>query len=185
MVEQPLIDQREIEKRHEAIAELNESAITREELREYLNPIYDLERLIGRISYQTANPRDLTAFSTSLEMIPHIKTLMQDFRSPLLRSLYEELDELSDLQSMVARAIREDPPVSIRDGDIIRDGYHEDVDRYRKAKTEGKGWLAKLEAQEREKTGIKNLKIKYNKVFGYYLEVTNSYKALVPDTYMR
>ncbi len=185
MVEQPLIDRGEIEKRHEAIAELNESAITREELREYLNPIYDLERLIGRISYQTANPRDLTAFSTSLEMIPHIKTLMQDFRSPLLRSLYEELDELSDLQSMVARAIREDPPVSIRDGDIIRDGYHEDVDRYRKAKTEGKGWLAKLEAQEREKTGIKNLKIKYNKVFGYYLEVTNSYKALVPDTYMR
>ena len=167
MVEQPLIDRGEIEKRHEAIAELNESAITREELREYLNPIYDLERLIGRISYQTANPRDLTAFSTSLEMIPHIKTLMQDFRSPLLRSLYEELDELSDLQSMVARAIREDPPVSIRDGDIIRDGYHEDVDRYRKAKTEGKGWLAKLEAQEREKTGIKNLKIKYNKVFGY------------------
>ncbi len=185
MVEQPLIDRGEIEKRHEAIAELNESAITREELREYLNPIYDLERLIGRISYQTANPRDLTAFSTSLEMIPHIKTLMQDFRSPLLRSLYEELDELSDLQSMVARAIREDPPVSIRDGDIIRDGYHEDVDRYRKAKTEGKGWLARLEAQEREKTGIKNLKIKYNKVFGYYLEVTNSYKALVPDTYMR
>ena len=185
MVEQPLIDRGEIEKRHEAIAELNESAITREELREYLNPIYDLERLIGRISYQTANPRDLTAFSTSLEMIPHIKTLMQDFRSPLLRSLYEELDELSDLQSMVARAIREDPPVSIRDGDIIRDGYHEEVDRYRKAKTEGKGWLAKLEAQEREKTGIKNLKIKYNKVFGYYLEVTNSYKDLVPDTYMR
>ena len=185
MVEQPLIDRGEIEKRHEAIAELDESAITREELREYLNPIYDLERLIGRISYQTANPRDLTAFSTSLEMIPHIKTLMQDFRSPLLRSLYEELDELSDLQSMVARAIREDPPVSIRDGDIIRDGYHEDVDRYRKAKTEGKGWLAKLEAQEREKTGIKNLKIKYNKVFGYYLEVTNSYKDLVPDTYMR
>ncbi len=185
MVEQPLIDRGEIEKRHEAIAELNESAINREELREYLNPIYDLERLIGRISYQTANPRDLTAFSTSLEMIPHIKTLMQDFRSPLLRSLYEELDELSDLQSMVARAIREDPPVSIRDGDIIRDGYHEDVDRYRKAKTEGKGWLARLEAQEREKTGIKNLKIKYNKVFGYYLEVTNSYKALVPDTYMR
>ena len=185
MVEQPLIDRGEIEKRHEAIAELNESAITREELREYLNPIYDLERLIGRISYQTANPRDLTAFSTSLEMIPHIKTLMQDFRSPLLRSLYEELDELSDLQSMVARAIREDPPVSIRDGDIIRDGYHEDVDRYRKAKTEGKGWLAKLEAQEREKTGIKSLKIKYNKVFGYYLEVTNSYKDLVPDTYMR
>ena len=185
MVEQPLIDRGEIEKRHEAIAELNESAITREELREYLNPIYDLERLIGRISYQTANPRDLTAFSTSLEMIPHIKTLMQDFRSPLLRSLYEELDELSDLQSMVARAIAEDPPLAMKEGNIIRDGYSEEVDTLRRAKSEGKGWLAKLEEEEREKTGIKNLRIKYNKVFGYYLEVTNSYKDIVPDYYMR
>ena len=92
---------------------------------------------------------------------------------------------LSDIQSMIAAAIQDDPPISIRDGDIIRDGYHEDVDRYRKAKTEGKSWLAKLEAEEREKTGIKNLKIKYNKVFGYYLEVTNSYKDMVPDTWMR
>ena len=185
MVEQPLIDRSEIEKRHEAIAELNEHVITREELREYLNPIYDLERLIGRISYQTANPRDLTAFSTSLEMLPHIKTLMEDFQSPLLRTLCEELDVLSDLQAMIAHTIREDPPISVRDGDIIRDGCNEDVDRYRKAKTEGKSWLAKVEADEREKTGIKNLKIKYNKVFGYYLEVTNSYKNMVPDYYMR
>ncbi len=185
MVEQPLIDRGEIEKRHEAIAELNAHTITREELREYLNPIYDLERLIGRISYQTANPRDLTAFSTSLEMLPHIKTLMRDFQSPLMQTLYQELDELSDLQALIAAAIREDPPISVRDGDIIRDGYHEDVDRYRKAKTEGKSWLAKVEADEREKTGIKNLKIKYNKVFGYYLEVTNSYKDMVPDYYMR
>ena len=185
MVEQPLIDRSEIEKRHEAIAELNEHVITREELREYLNPIYDLERLIGRISYQTANPRDLTAFSTSLEMLPHIKTLMEDFQSPLLRTLCEELDVLSDLQAMIAHTIREDPPISVRDGDIIRDGCNEDVDRYRKAKTEGKSWLAKVEADEREKTGIKNLKIKYNKVFGYYLEVTNSYKDMVPDYYMR
>ena len=185
MVEQPLIDRSEIEKRHEAIAELNAHVITREELREYLNPIYDLERLIGRISYQTANPRDLTAFCTSLEMLPHIKTLMEDFQSPLLRSLCEDLDVLSDLQAMIAGTIREDPPISVRDGDIIRDGCNEDVDRYRKAKTEGKSWLAKVEADEREKTGIKNLKIKYNKVFGYYLEVTNSYKDMVPDYYMR
>ncbi len=185
MVEQPLIDRSEIEKRHEAIAELNAHVITREELREYLNPIYDLERLIGRISYQTANPRDLTAFCSSLEMLPHIKTLMEDFQSPLLRTLCEELDVLSDLQSMIAGTIREDPPISVRDGDIIRDGCNEEVDRYRRAKTEGKSWLAKVEADEREKTGIKNLKIKYNKVFGYYLEVTNSYKDMVPDYYMR
>ncbi|GFI08791.1 DNA mismatch repair protein MutS [Lachnospiraceae bacterium] len=185
MVEQPLIDRGEIESRHEAIAELNAHVITREELREYLNPIYDLERLIGRISYQTANPRDLTAFCSSLEMLPHIKTLMEDFQSPLLRTLWEELDELSDLQALIARTIREDPPISVRDGDIIRDGCNEDVDRYRKAKTEGKSWLAKVEADEREKTGIKNLKIKFNKVFGYYLEVTNSYKDMVPDYYMR
>ena len=185
MVEQPLIDRYEIEKRHEAIAELNANVITREELREYLNPIYDLERLIGRISYQIANPRDLIAFKTSLEMLPHIKTLMADFKSPLLTELCEELDVLSDLQSLIEQAIQEDPPISIRDGDIIKDGFHEDVDRYRKAKTEGKSWLAKVESDEREKTGIKNLKIKYNKVFGYYLEVTNSYKDMVPDYYMR
>ena len=117
-------------------------------------------------------------------MLPHIKTLMEDFQSPLLRTLWEELDELSDLQALIARTIREDPPISVRDGDIIRD-CNEDVDRYRKAKTEGKSWLAKVEADEREKTGIKNLKIKFNKVFGYYLEVTNSYKDMVPDYYMR
>ena len=129
--------------------------ITREELREYLNPIYDLERLIGRISYQTANPRDLIAFRTSLEMLPHIHTLLEDFHSPLLSELREEMDVLSDLRDVIAEAIREDPPISIRDGDIIRDGYHEDVDRYRKAKTEGKSWLAKLEAKERKRQASK------------------------------
>ena len=185
MVEQPLIDRAEIEKRHAAIEELNQHVITREELREYLNPIYDLERLIGRISYKTANPRDMIAFRTSLEMLPHIRTLLEDFSSPLLCELREDLDTLTDIQAMIERAIQEDPPISIRDGDIIKDGYHEDVDRFRKAKTEGKSWLAKLEAQERDKTGIKNLKIKYNKVFGYYLEVTNSYKDMVPETWMR
>ena len=185
MVEQPLIDRAEIEKRHGAIEELNQNAINREELREYLNPIYDLERLIGRISYKTANPRDLIAFRTSLEMLPHIHTLLEDFSSPLLCELREDLDTLSDLQAMIEQAIQEDPPISIRDGDIIKDGYHEDVDRFRKAKTEGKSWLARLETQERDKTGIKNLKIKYNKVFGYYLEVTNSYKDMVPETWMR
>ena len=185
MVEQPLIDRAEIEKRHAAIEELNQHVISREELREYLNPIYDLERLIGRISYKTANPRDMIAFRSSLEMLPHIHTLLEDFSSPLFCELREDLDTLTDIQAMIEKAIQEDPPISIRDGDIIKDGYHEDVDRFRKAKTEGKSWLAKLEAEERDKTGIKNLKIKYNKVFGYYLEVTNSYKDMVPETWMR
>lgn len=184
-VEQPLIDRIEIEKRHAAIEELNGQVITREEIREYLNPIYDLERLIGRISYQTANPRDLIAFRSSLEMLPHIRTLLEEFSSPLLSEIREDLDPLTDLQSLIQEAIEEDPPISIRDGNIIKDGYHEDVDRFRKAKTEGKSWLAKLEAEEREKTGIKNLRVKFNKVFGYYLEVTNSYKELVPETWMR
>lgn len=185
MVEQPLIDRSEIEQRHEAIAELNAHAITREELREYLNPIYDLERLIGRVSYGTANPRDLIAFRTSLEMLPPIHTLMEEFRSPLLQRLTGELDVLADLQDAIYQAIQDDPPLSVRDGDFIRDGYHEDVDRFRAAKREGKSWLARLESEEREKTGIKNLKIKYNKVFGYYLEVTNSFKSMVPDTWTR
>lgn len=184
-VEQPLIDRIEIEKRHEAIEELNGQVITREEIREYLNPIYDLERLIGRISYQTANPRDLIAFRSSLEMLPHIRTLLEEFSSPLLSEIRENLDPLTDLQSLIQEAIEEDPPISIRDGNIIKDGYHEDVDRFRRAKTEGKSWLAKLEAEEREKTGIKNLRVKFNKVFGYYLEVTNSYKDMVPETWMR
>ncbi len=184
-VEQPLLDRIEIEKRHAAIEELNTQVITREEIREYLNPIYDLERLIGRISYQTANPRDLIAFRSSLEMLPHIRTLLEEFSSPLLSEIREDLDPLTDLQTLIQEAIEEDPPISIRDGNIIKDGYQEDVDRFRKAKTEGKSWLAKLEAEEREKTGIKNLKVKFNKVFGYYLEVTNSYKDLVPETWMR
>ena len=184
-IEQPLIDKEEIEKRLTAIEELNSQMITREELREYLNPIYDLERLIGRISYQTANPRDLIAFKTSLGMLPPIKTLLSELKSPLMQEISEELDTLTDLYDLVEKSIQEEPPISIREGNMIRDGYNEDVDRYRTAKTEGKSWLAEIETKERERTGIKNMKIKFNKVFGYYLEVTNSYKDLVPEDYIR
>ena len=179
------IDIEEIERRQEAIAELNQNAIAREEIREYLNPVYDLERLISKISYQTANPRDLIAFRTSLSMLPHIKYIMGDFSSTLLQNIREDMDILEDLCDLVERAIREEPPISIRDGGMIREGFHEEVDKLRNAKTEGKIWLAELEIKEREKTGIKNLRIKYNKVFGYYLEVTNSYKDMVPDYYTR
>lgn len=184
-VEQPLIEKEEILRRLDAVEELKNNAITREELREYLNPIYDLERLISRISYQTANPRDLIAFQTSLKMLPPIKYIMKSLEAPLLHELCGQLDELEDLCELIGSSIIEDPPISIRDGGIIREGFNEEVDRLRKAKSEGKTWLAELEAREREKTGIKNLKIKFNKVFGYYLEVTNSYRDMVPDYYTR
>ena len=184
-IEQPLIDRTEINRRLDAVDELKNEAISREELREYLSPVYDLERLVCKITYQSANPRDLIAFETSLAMMPHVKCILQDMKSPLLKELYENLDPLEDLCTLVKKAIKEDPPIAMKDGGIIKDGYNEEVDRLRSAKSDGKEWLAKLESDEREKTGIKNLRVRYNKVFGYYLEVTNSYKDLVPDYYTR
>ena len=184
-VEQPLIDKESIVKRLDAVAELKDNAICREEIREYLNPVYDLERLVGKITYQSANPRDLIAFQSSLSMLPSVKCILKDMESDLLKEIYEELDPLEELCDLVGRAIQEEPPLAMKEGGIIKDGYNEEVDRLRKAKSEGKNWLADLETKEREKTGIKNLRIRYNKVFGYYLEVTNSFKDLVPDYYTR
>ena len=184
-IEQPLISKEEIINRQKVIEELNNSLITRDELREYLSPIYDLERLLSKISYRSANPRDLIAFKTSLAMLPHIKTIIKDFKSPLFKDIYERLDTLEDITGLIEESINEDPPINIKEGGIIKSGYNEEIDRLRNAKTEGKTWLAELEAEEREKTGIKNLKIKYNKVFGYYLEVSNSFKNQVPDYYIR
>ena len=184
-VEQPLIEKKEILKRQEFIVSLNKHEITREELREYLSPIYDLERLITRITYQTANPRDLIAFRNSLNMIPPIKMLLKELNGELAEEIFDELDELRDIYHLLESAIEEEPPISVREGDIIKTGYHEEVDHLRSAKTEGKSWLADLEASEREKTGIRNLRIRFNKVFGYYLEVTNSFKDSVPDYYIR
>ncbi len=184
-IEQPLIDKDEIEDRLSAIEELNQNAISREELREYLGPIYDLERLISRISYKSANPRDLIAFKSSLAMIEPIRSIMISMESPLLCKLRDELQDLTDIQDLIERAIMDEPPILVREGGFIKDGFNEEVDRLRAAKRDGKGWLASLEATEREKTGIKTLKIKYNKVFGYYLEVTNSFKDKVPDYYTR
>ena len=184
-IEQPLIEKDEIVARQAAIRELNQNAISREEIREYLNPVYDMERLIGRIIYKTANPRDFIAFKSSLSMLPYIKNLLQDFSCPLLGQIEEELDPLEDLYTLIDDAIVEEPPLAIKEGGIIKDGFREEIDKYRQAKTEGKDWLADLETKEKEATGIKNLKIRYNKVFGYYLEVTNSFKDMVPDYYMR
>lgn len=184
-LEQPLIDKRQVEMRLDAVEELLDNAICREEMREYLTPVYDLERLLSKITYKSANPRDLTAFHSSLSMLPHIRCILEEMRSPLLREILGEMDALEDICGLIGRAICEDPPLAMKEGGIIREGYSEEVDRLRNAKTEGKDWLAKLEEEEREKTGIKNLRIKYNKVFGYYLEVTNSFKDLVPDYYTR
>ena len=184
-VEQPLIDKKEIVLRLDAVEELKNQAISREEIREYLSPVYDLERLLTKITYGTANPRDLTAFKTSLEMLPPIRYLLEEMQSDLLKEIYKDMDSLGDLCSLLKSAIRDEPPIAMKEGNIIRDGYNEEVDKLRRAKSDGKDWLAKLENEEREKTGIKNLKIKYNKVFGYYLEVTNSYKSMVPDYYTR
>lgn len=184
-VEQPLIDRCEIEARYDAIDELNQNMISREEIAEYLNPVYDLERLITRISYQTANPRDLIAFRNSLQMLPAIRMVLSEFHSDALTKLLAQMDALEDIYGWINDAVIDDPPIAVHDGGIIKDGYFEEVDRLRAAKTDGKSWLAQIESTEREKTGIKNLRIKYNKVFGYYLEVTNSYKDLVPDYYTR
>ena len=184
-IEQPLVDKNEIIRRQDAVEELGDNFIDREELIEYLNPIYDLERLIGRISYQTANPRDLIAFRNSLQMLPHIKQILNSFNCSLLKEINGDLDTLEDITELIEKSIEEEPPITVREGGMIKEGYNEEVDRLRSAKTDGKQWLAELEAQERERTGIKNLRVKFNKVFGYYLEVTNSFLPMVPDDYIR
>lgn len=184
-IEQPLIRKERIEERLDAIEQLNREAINREELREYLNPIYDLERLMTRISLKTANPRDLISFKTSLSYLPYIRQLLAGYPSGLLHQIYEDLDGLEDIHQLLEDSIIEDPPLQIKEGGIIKDGYLEHIDELKHAKTDGKQWLAELETKEREASGIKNLKIKYNKVFGYYFDVTNSYKELVPEHFIR
>lgn len=184
-IEQPLIDKAMIEDRLNGVEALCAQPISRDEIREYLNPIYDMERILGKVSYKTANPRDLISFCNSLKMLPPIKMVLQDFSTPILNHIQEEMDDLSDICALIDRAITEDPPLAIKEGGIIKDGFHEDIDRLRHAKNDGRSWLAKLEEEDRERTGIKNLKVKYNKVFGYYFEVTNSFKEMVPDDYVR
>ncbi len=183
--EQPLIDKRQIEERLDAVEELTRDAISRDEIREYLNPVYDLERLLGKISYQSANPRDLIAFRNSLAMMKPIKAVLSAFDKSLLSQIRVDIDPFEDLYELIQAAIEEDPPVLVREGGIIKDGFDDTIDSLRKAKTEGKNWLAALEEEDRNRTGIKNLRIKYNKVFGYYFEVTNSFKNMVPEDYIR
>ena len=184
-IEQPLIDKEKIEANLDTVEALGKNSVDRDEIREYLNTIYDLERLLGKISYKTANPRDLIAFRNSLSMLPAIKTLLEGFDTRVLNDIRERLDTLEDIYHLIEDAIVDEPPIAIREGGIIKEGFHETIDSLRRAKTDGKNWLAALEEEDRERTGIKNLRIKYNKVFGYYFEVTNSYKDLVPEDYIR
>lgn len=184
-LEQPLIDESEIVKRQDAISAFNSNTIVRDELREYLTPVYDLERLLARVSFGTATPPDLLSLASSLQMLPHIKTVLEDVHSEELDGIKERFDVLADIESLITNSIKEEPETTIRDGNIIKDGFNEEVDRLRSAKTEGKGWLAQLEEAERERTGIKGLKIKFHKSFGYFFEVTNSYLDKVPDDFIR
>ncbi|HIX68403.1 MAG TPA: DNA mismatch repair protein MutS [Candidatus Anaerostipes excrementavium] len=185
MIEQPLVDKKKIEERYDALDSLTKQAMVREELREYLNPIYDLERLMTKVSYKTANPRDMIAFKTSLKWLPPIRMILEECKDPLLTALREALDPMEDIYQLLEDSIVEEPPLAVKEGGIIKDGFKEEIDRLKRAKTEGKQWLMELEERERKTTGIKNLKVKFNKVFGYYLDVTNSYKDLVPDHYIR
>lgn len=185
VIEQPLKDKKMIEARLDAVTELKENMVDRAELREYLNLVYDLERLSTRIVLRTANPRDLLAFKQSISVLPEIKKLISGFSSKLLKEIHKEIDTLSDIYELIDNSISEEAPITIHDGGILKMGYNKEIDELRLAKTDGKDWVLKLEEEEKEKTGIKNLRIKNNRVFGYYIEVTNSYKELVPETYIR
>ncbi|CCX88923.1 dNA mismatch repair protein MutS [Clostridium sp. CAG:590] len=185
MVEQPCIRKDRIEERLDAVEAFNDSMITRDELREYLSAVYDLERLMTRITLKSANPRDLIAFKNSIGILPHVKSILREFPTGLLAQYESDLDELEDLYAAIDAAIIEEPPILIKEGGMIKDGYNTTVDELKHAKSDGKQWLLDLEAKEREATGIKNLKIKFNKVFGYYFDVTNSFKDQVPDYFIR
>ena len=184
-LEQPLIEREAIERRFDAVQELCENSVDRDEMREYMGPIYDLERLMTRITYLSANPRDLIAMRNSLRMLGPVRQTLAMWEQGDLRDIYEDLDEFKDLLDLLDRSIEEEPPITVREGGIIKTGFDENIDHLREARTKGKQWLMDLEAEDRERTGIKNLRIKYNKVFGYYFEVTNSFKDLVPEDYMR
>ena len=185
-IEQPLVDREEITKRQNAVDALMKNVVTREEIREYLNPVYDLERLMSKIVFKTANPRDLLAFRNSIEMIPAIQTALLDVAgSAGIDGIAENLDSLKDIFDLIDSAIVEEPPLTIKESGIIKEGFDKDIDHFREAGTNGKMWLAQMEEEEKEKTGIKNLRIKYSNVFGYSFEVTNSFRDQVPDYFIR
>ncbi len=184
-IEAPLLSVDEINRRLNAVELLKDSLITRRELKEALRSIYDIERLAAKISFGSANPRDLIALKSSLERLPFIKELLSAYGTGLLEDMRQQIDPLEDIRALINTAIIDEPPIGLKEGGIIRLGYNQEVDTLQAASRDGKHWLAELERIEREKTGIKNLKVGFNKVFGYYIEITNSYIKHAPDYYMR
>ena len=181
----PLIDVKEINKRLNAVKELKDDLMLRGEITENLKKVYDIERLAGKMAYGNANARDMVTLKNSLMKLPEVKQILTNCKSELLKELYENLDELQDIYQLIETSIVDDPPMTIKDGGIIKLGYDEEIDKLKTAQTEGKNWLIALEAEEKEKTGIKNLKIGFNKVFGYFIEVTKSNLDQVPERYIR
>ena len=181
----PLIDVLEINKRLNAVKELKDDIILRGDIIDNLKKVYDIERLAGKMAYGNANARDMVTLKNSLTKLPEVKSILSNCKSELLVKLYENLDELQDIHELIEKSIVDDPPMTVKDGGIIKLGYDEEIDKLKTAQTEGKNWLVQLEADEKEKTGIKNLKVGFNKVFGYYLEVTKSYLNQVPDRFIR
>ncbi|MBD9204051.1 MAG: DNA mismatch repair protein MutS, partial [Clostridiales bacterium] len=184
-LERPLLSVTEIDRRNAAVAALAENTMAREELILALQGISDMERLVGRIVYGTAGGRDLVSLRTAMERLPQVKAQLSCFDKGRLFQLNGELDDLNDLAALIGQTLVDEPPFSVREGNIIRDGYNEEVDRLRHILKNGKGVMAEMEAKEKEKTGIRTLKIGYNKVFGYYIEVSNSFKDQVPESYIR
>ncbi len=181
----PLLDVCEINARLDAVAELKEDFMRKGDILEKLKKVYDIERLTGKISYGSANGRDLISLKNSVRQIPDVKKALENSKSELLQTIQRELDELTDIDQMIEHAIVDEPPISVKEGGLIKLGYDEEIDKLKTATTEGKNWILQLEADEKEKTGIKGLKVGYNKVFGYYLEVTKSNLSMVPDRYIR
>ena len=181
----PLVDAEEIERRLEAVAQLKEAPLTRAELRERLEEVYDLERLNTRVTMGRANPRDVVALKTTLQAIPHVRDELTDLTAPLLHEIRDGLDALEEVAGWIADALIETPPITLTEGGIFKDGYNDELDELRGISRDGKGWIARMEGEERQRTGISSLKVRYNQVFGYYIEVTNPNLALVPEDYIR
>ena len=181
----PLIDTMEINKRLDSVKELKDDMILRGDITENLKKVYDIERLAGKMAYGNANARDMITLKNSLQKLPELKQVLSNCKSNMLKELYENIDELKDIYELIEKSIVEDPPMTIKEGGIIKLGYDEEIDKLKTATTQGKNWIIKLEAEEREKTGIKNLKVGFNKVFGYYIEVTKSNFSQVPERYIR
>ncbi len=184
-LEQPLIVEEEIDKRLDAVEAFKDNGFEREDLKEMLNTIFDIERLMSKVIYATANAKDLVALKNSFKYLPQIKDNLSNYDSEYVKEIYEEFDCLEDVYELIDKSISDEPPFSVREGGMIKAGYNAEVDKLRSAKNEGSGWLTALEAKEKEETGIPKLRIRYNRVFGYYIEVTNSYKDQVPDRYIR